>query len=52
MLQVRSKLEQSDPVWHSSLTKKCTSDLERVQSGDKYKNYKNVLGGQERKIVS
>ena len=51
MLQVRSKLEQSAPVWHSSLTKKSTSDLERVQKcalrvilGDKYKNYKDALG--------
>ena len=50
MLQVRSKLEQSAPVWHSSLTKKSTSDLERVQKcalriilGDKYKDYKNAL---------
>ena len=51
MLQVRSKLEQSAPVWHSSLTKKSTSDLERVQKcalrvilGDKYTNYKDALG--------
>ena len=50
MLQVRSKLEQSAAVWHSSLTKKNTSDLERVQKcalrvilGEKYLNYKNAL---------
>ena len=43
-------MEQSAPVWHSSLTKKSTSDLERVQKcalriilGDKYKDYKNAL---------
>ena len=50
MLQVRSKLEQSAAVWHSSLTKKNSSDLERVQKsalrvilGDKYTSYKNAL---------
>ena len=50
MLQVRSKLEQSAPVWHSSLTKKNTRDLERVQKcalriilGEKYSGYKNAL---------
>ena len=50
MLQVRSKLEQSAAVWHSSLTKKNSSDLERVQKcalrvilGDKYVSYKNIL---------
>ena len=50
MLQVRSKLEQSAAVWHSSLTKKNISDLERVQKcalriilGDKYLNYQNAL---------
>ena len=37
-------------VWHSNLTKKNTSDLERVQKcalrvilGEKYLNYKNAL---------
>ena len=47
---LRSKLEQSAAVWHSSLTKKNTSDLERVQKcalrvilGEKYLNYKNAL---------
>ena len=29
--QIRSKLEQSAVVWHSSLTKKNESDLERIQ---------------------
>ena len=48
MLQVRSKLEQSAPVWHSSLTKKNTRDLERVQKcalriilGEKYSGSKS-----------
>ena len=43
-------MEQSAAVWHSSLTKKNTSDLERVQKcalrvilGEKYLNYKNAL---------
>ena len=31
MLQVRSKLDQSAVVWHSSITKKDSGDLERVQ---------------------
>ena len=31
MLQIRSKIEQSAVVWHSSLTKKNKRDLERVQ---------------------
>ena len=31
ILQIRSKLEQSSVVWHSSLTKKCEDSLERVQ---------------------
>ena len=50
MLQIRSKLEQSAVVWHSSLTKKNTSDLERVQKSalklilkDRYINYKSAL---------
>ena len=29
--QIRSKLEQSAVVWHSSLTQKCKDKLERVQ---------------------
>ena len=50
MLQVRSKLEQSAVVWHSSLTQKNSSDLERVQKSalklilkEKYVDYKNAL---------
>ena len=31
ILQIRSKLEQSSVVWHSSFTKKCEDSLERVQ---------------------
>ena len=43
-------MEQSAPVWHSSLTKKNTRDLERVQKcalriilGEKYSDYQNAL---------
>ena len=50
MLQVRSKLEQSAVVWHSSLTKRDSKDLERVQKaalrvilGDRYRNYAEAL---------
>ena len=50
MLQVRSKLDQSAVVWHSSITKKNSGDLERVQKsalkvilGEKYDNYKDAL---------
>ena len=50
MLQIRSKLEQSAVVWHSSLTKRNISDLERVQKSalrlilkEKYIDYKNAL---------
>ena len=50
MLQIRSKLEQSASVWHSSLTQKDSRDLERVQKsalkvilGDKYKSYEEAL---------
>ena len=50
MLQIRSKLEQSAAVWHSSLTRKDSKDLERVQKsalkvilGDKYTSYKEAL---------
>ena len=28
ILQIRSKLEQSSVVWHSSITKKCEDNLE------------------------
>ena len=31
ILQIRSKLEQSSVLWHSSLTKKCEDNLARVQ---------------------
>ena len=50
MLQIRSKLEQSAVVWHSSLTRKNTDDLERVQKSalklilkERYIDYKNAL---------
>ena len=50
MLQIRSKLEQSAVFWHSSLTKKNISDLERVQKSalklilrERYINYRNAL---------
>jgi len=48
--QVRSKLEQSAVVWHSSLTKKNENDIERVQKAalriimkKKYNNYEDAL---------
>ena len=47
---VRSILEQSCVVWHSSLTKENSDDLERVQKcalriilGNRYKDYENGL---------
>ena len=50
MLQIRSKLEQSAVVWHSSLTRKNSDDLERVQKSalklilkERYFDYKNAL---------
>ena len=50
ILQIRSKLEQSAVLWHSSITKKCEVNLERVQKsalkiilGDKYVDYDNAL---------
>ena len=50
MLQIRSKLEQSAAVWHSSLTRKDSKDLERVQKsalkvilGDRYRCYEEAL---------
>ena len=50
ILQIRSKLEQSAVVWHSSLTQKCKNKLERVQKsalrlilGDQFFSYKNAL---------
>ena len=50
MLQIRSKLDQSSVVWHSSLTQKNRNDLERVQKsavrcilGDSYRGYEDAL---------
>ena len=47
---IRSLLEQSSNVWHSSLTQQNESDLERVQKvplqiilKEKYDNYENAL---------
>ena len=49
-LFVRSQLEQSAVVWHSSLTEENINDLERVQKsaakiilGNKYQNYEEAL---------
>ena len=49
-LFIRSLLEQSATVWHSSLTEENSNDLERVQKsavrimlGDSYKGYKKSL---------
>ena len=48
--QIRSKLEQSAVLWHSSLTQKCRNKLERVQKsalrvilGSRYTNYDDAL---------
>ena len=50
ILQIRSKLEQSSELWHSSITSKCEDDLERVQKsalkiilGESYVSYDNAL---------
>ena len=50
ILQIRSKLEQSAVLWHSSLTQKCEINLERVQKsalkvilGERYIDYDNAL---------
>ena len=50
MLQIRSKLDQSAVVWHSSLSQKNRVDLERVQKsavrcilGDSYRGYEDAL---------
>ena len=50
ILFVRSQLEQSAVVWHSSLTEENKEDLERVQRsamkiilGPKYQSYKKAL---------
>ena len=47
---VRSALEYSAIVWHSSLSQKNTDDLERIQKSalkvilkEKYKDYKSAL---------
>ena len=50
MLQIRSKLDQSAVLWHSSLTQKNRDDLERVQKsavkcilGSSYQSYEDGL---------
>ena len=50
ILFVRSQLEHSATVWHSSLTEENKTDLERVQKtatkiilGERYRNYKQAL---------
>ena len=50
ILFIRSLLEQSATVWHSSLTAENAEDLERVQKNalriilkDQYKTYKHAL---------
>ena len=50
MLQIRSKLDQSAVVWHSSLSNKNRNDIERVQKsalrcilGNEYKSYEDAL---------
>ena len=50
VLYIRSILEQSCVVWHSSLTQENSEDLERVQKaairiilGQKYENYEDAL---------
>ena len=50
MLQIRSKLDQSAVVWHSSLSQKNKNDLERVQKSavrcilkERYKGYQDAL---------
>ena len=50
ILQIRSKLEQSAVLWHSSLTQICRNKLERVQKsalriimGSKYTSYSDAL---------
>ena len=50
ILYIRSILEQSSVVWHSSLTNENAEDLERVQKsavklilGEKYENYEEGL---------
>ena len=50
ILFIRSLLEQSATVWHSSLTQDNKNDLERMQKtalkiilGNKYKSYRDAL---------
>ena len=50
MLQIRSKLDQSTVVWHSSLSQRNRNDLERVQKsalrcilGESYNGYEDAL---------
>ena len=50
MLQIRSKLDQSAVVWHSSLSQKNRDDLERIQKSavrcilrGRYKGYEDAL---------
>ena len=50
ILYIRSLLEQSATVWHSSLTEENRTDLERIQKsalriilGDKYQTYAKAL---------
>ena len=50
MLQIRSKLDQSAVVWHSSLTQRNRADLERIQKsavkcivGQSYVTYEDAL---------
>ena len=50
ILYIRSILEKSATVWHSSLTEENKNDLERVQKsafkiilGEQYKTYSNAL---------
>ena len=49
-MYIRSILEQSSVVWHSSLTEENSSDLERIQKcavkiilGKRYNNYEDAL---------
>ena len=58
-LYVRSLLEQSATVWHSSLTEENSADLERVQKsavkiilGDRYRGYKKSLNKLDMDMLS
>ena len=59
VLFIRSILEQSSTIWHSSLTQENIDDLERVQKSalkiilnEKYKTYRNALNIMELDSVS